>query len=238
LTEFWNEDLPPGYYDKILLEGLERKRGIQSNWHNVTFLEVANYFANKIKHLDYACGPGTLIGSYSICKSTGVDISDLQIKFAKNKYGKKNKFLTLKEFEENDEDYFDFDLITIIGLFEFIKDDEILRVLDMLYKKLTPDGKVIITTPNYESNMKYLEKVVNIFGAVGYENQHVNRFNKQRLIKLISNSRFNVIEIKSILNFGIFFSLFSIQLGKYLNTFVKKHIFKKNGYLLFAILEK
>ena len=69
MTEFWNEDLPSGYYDKILLEGLERKKGIQSNWHNVTFLEVSEYFRKDIKHLDYACGPGTLIGNYSSCKS-------------------------------------------------------------------------------------------------------------------------------------------------------------------------
>ncbi len=238
MTEFWNEDLPSGYYDKILLEGLERKKGIQSNWHNVTFLEVSEYFRKDIKHLDYGCGPGTLIGNYSICKSIGVDISDQQIKFALNKYGEKSKFLTLSEFEEKHQEYLDFELITIIGLFEFIADDEILRILDMLYKKLTPDGKIIITTPNYKSNMKYLEKVVNIFGTVGYKNQHINRFNERKFLNLISNSEFKVKEIKRILNFGIFFSIFSIRVGILMNTFIKKYIFKKNGYLLLAILEK
>jgi len=238
LTEFWNEDLPSGYYDKILLEGLERKKGIQSNWHNITFLEVSKYFRKDIKHLDYACGPGTLIGNYSTCKSIGVDISHQQIKFALNKYGEKSKFLTLSEFEENHQDYLDFNLITIIGLFEFIADDEILRILDMLYKKLTPGGEVIITTPNYESNMKYLERVVNIIGAVGYKNQHINRFNEGKFLNLISNSEFKVKEIKKILNFGIFFSIFSIRVGILTNAFIKKYIFKKNGYLLLAILKK
>ena len=37
MNEFWIEDLEAGYYDKALNNGLRKKRGIQSNWHNTTF---------------------------------------------------------------------------------------------------------------------------------------------------------------------------------------------------------
>ena len=85
MNKFWESTVPEGYYDDILISGLERRKGIQPNWHNITFLEVANYVEEDFKHLDYACGPGTFIGKYLVNKSTGVDISADQINFANKK---------------------------------------------------------------------------------------------------------------------------------------------------------
>ena len=33
--------------------------------------------------------------------------------------------------------------------------------------------------------MRYIEKAVSRFGKLNYEQQHVNRFNKKRLIKIL-----------------------------------------------------
>ena len=41
MNNFWQDQIPSGYYDEILLKGLNTGRGIQSNWHNITFLEVS-----------------------------------------------------------------------------------------------------------------------------------------------------------------------------------------------------
>ena len=38
--DFWNDEMPPGYYDKILKDGLQKSRGIQANWHNITFTKI------------------------------------------------------------------------------------------------------------------------------------------------------------------------------------------------------
>ena len=84
MSEFWEETLPAGYYDKILLQGLKKNRGVQPNWHNLTFIEVSKLINQDSKHLDYACGPGTLVGNYLKCDSIGVDISDKQIDYTKN----------------------------------------------------------------------------------------------------------------------------------------------------------
>ena len=92
MNKFWEEDLPVGYYDKILTKGLKNKKGIQANWHNLTFVEVAEFFDNTKKHLDYACGPGTFIGNYLNCDSIGIDVSDEQIDYAKKKYGDNSYF--------------------------------------------------------------------------------------------------------------------------------------------------
>ena len=66
---------------------------MQSNWHNITFLRIKKIFKTIQKHLDYACGPGSLIGLYSDSDSFGFDISKEQIDFANNEYSKNiNKF--------------------------------------------------------------------------------------------------------------------------------------------------
>ena len=38
---FLGNQVDPGYYDEVLLNGLKKKFGIQSNWHNLTFLKIA-----------------------------------------------------------------------------------------------------------------------------------------------------------------------------------------------------
>ena len=74
MNTFWDDKLPPDYYDTVLTTGLVKKRGIQSNWHNTTFLNVKKLPALK-NHLDYACGPGSFIGIYLDKDCIGVDIS-------------------------------------------------------------------------------------------------------------------------------------------------------------------
>ena len=70
MSKFWSNDLETGYYDKILVNGLKKNRGIQANWHNITFQRIKKYLSKEIEHLDYACGSGSLIGLYSSANST------------------------------------------------------------------------------------------------------------------------------------------------------------------------
>jgi 2-polyprenyl-3-methyl-5-hydroxy-6-metoxy-1,4-benzoquinol methylase len=74
-----------------------------------------------------------------------------------------------------------YDVITIIGLLEFIDNEEIESILDMLYNLLNKNGKLIITTPNYTISMYLLEKLLNLLGPINYKNQHINRFNVKSL---------------------------------------------------------
>ena len=238
MNNFWQDQIPSGYYDEILLKGLNTGRGIQSNWHNITFLEVSKYIKNEYIHLDYACGPGTFIGKYLDAKSIGVDISNQQINYANNKYGEKNKFLNLDEFQKIELSDNSLDVITIIGLFEFIKNEEIISILNDFYDKLKIGGKIIITTPNYGSTMKYLVPLVNFFGSVGYNHQHINKFDNTDLEMVCMSTKFQKMETKKIINIGIFASFISIDIGKKFNDFLNRYFLKNNGYLLVGILKK
>ena len=237
MNEFWNEELPPGYYDDILEKGLKSNRGIQANWHNQTFQKIKSLINFDDFHLDYACGPGTFIGKYDLNNSTGVDISSKQIGFARKKYGHIGNFEVIDQDKILDKGN-EYQVITVLGLCEFISDDEILNLLNFLYKITKNGGNVYMTTPNYGGFMLILEKLLNLFGSVNYKNQHINRFTKKRLEKLLKDSHFKTAKVEKFLNISVFFGFinfnFSTKLGGFINSLFNNFF----GFLLLAKLQK
>jgi ubiquinone/menaquinone biosynthesis C-methylase UbiE len=237
LNDFWEKTIDAGYYDRILEEGIYRGRGIQPNWHHSTFTFVKKFIKKEDKHLDFACGPGTFIGKYSTGESIGVDISKKQIEYAINKYGHTGNFVTNEEFNfSNYKNYFD--KITIIGLFEFLNDDEIILLLDDLHFILKDNGTVLITTPNFKSLMSVFEKIVNLITKVNYKNEHVNKFNKIKINNLLIKSKFRSVKVIKILNVGVFFGLISFNISNSIQNILYKFNRHKSGYLLLGIIKK
>lgn len=237
MTNFDYENIPIGYYDDVLQKGLSNGKGIQANWHNKKFLSVYELIQNYKVHLDYGCGPGTFIGNYSRLESVGVDISEIQISFAKKKYGTNFEFFNTSQIEQENFNK-KFDVITSIELIEHLTDEEILKLLDDLYDLLDEGGILVLTTPNFSSTYSLIELAVNIFGKVSYKEQHINKFNKSRLLELLNQSNFEKIEISKIMNYGIFFSFFSIKLALKINDFFE-NLFNNNlGFLFLVQLKK
>jgi len=237
MTNFDYENIPIGYYDDVLQKGLSSGKGIQANWHNKKFLSVYELIQNCKVHLDYGCGPGTFIGNYSRLESVGVDISEIQISFAKKKYGTNFEFFNTSQIEQENFNK-KFDVITSIELIEHLTDEEILKLLDDLYDLLDEGGILVLTTPNFSSTYSLIELAVNIFGKVSYKEQHINKFNKSRLLELLNQSNFEKIEICKIMNYGIFFSIFSIKFALKINDFFE-NLFNNNlGFLFLVQLKK
>ena len=86
--------------------------------------------------------------------------------------------------------------------------------------------------------MFVLEKALNMFGGVSYENEHINKFTKSRLLTLLNQSKFKNIKIDKYLNFPVFLSFITISFSSKLNLLVEKALNNKAGYLLFAELTK
>jgi 2-polyprenyl-3-methyl-5-hydroxy-6-metoxy-1,4-benzoquinol methylase len=237
MSEFWNENLDIGYYDKILTTGLKNNRGIQANWHNLTFLKVKKYLNSNIKHLDYACGSGTLIGVYSEADSIGYDISSRQVVYANTNYKQKANFYMTDELDylKNENKY---DVITVLGLLEFLSTEDNIDIINNLHGLLKPNGKLILTTPNFTSTMFLLEKIVNLIGGISYENQHISKLNKAKLEKLLNKTKFKIINVDKFINFPVFLSFISIKFATPLNNLIEKVTFNKCGYLLMAELKK
>jgi SAM-dependent methyltransferase len=234
MSEFWENGLEPGYYDKILSKGIQSGKGVQANWHNITLLNAQKYITKDSVHLDYACGPGTLIGKYSKANSLGVDIATSQVKYATNKYGGEGTFVTKENFSFNNYENH-FDIITVLGLIEFLNDKEIKQLLDEAHISLKKGGKLIITTPNFNSIIYPLAEKM---GKVNWGGEHKNKFNKKKLGYLLKKSNFRKFTIRKILNFGMLSSFISIEIGIFLEHFFKKVFFGSQGFVLFVELEK
>jgi len=236
MKNFWNDQISPGYYDRIIEKGIDTDKGIQANWHNITFSKAQEFFNGNEIHLDYACGSGTFIGIYVDVKSIGVDISNIQINYAKKKYPRK-KFIELSNFDF--EKYINsFDVVTIFGLMEFISPDEASKLLEKVYRVLKKDGKLIISTPNFSSSVSFLSILNSFFGGMSYSTQQICKYNKKSLEKLIKSSSFTNYKIEKIINLGIVLSFFSISTGKKVNDIITKITKSRLGFLLMAEIKK
>ncbi len=234
MSKFWKSELEPGYYDKVLSKGLEKGKGIQTNWHYITLLNVQLHIKESDKHLDYACGPGTLIGKFSNADSIGVDIAESQIQYAKNKYEEAGEFFSLDEFEFNDYKNY-FDVVTILGLIEFLSDKEIQELLSKVYSSLKPGGKLILTTPNFNS---LIYPISDRLSLVNWSGEHKNKFNSKKLRLFLANTSFKSFNVKKILSIGMLASFISINIGLFFEKLLRITLFQSQGFVIMVELKK
>mgnify|MGYP001160837497 FL=1 len=232
---FWNNNLEKGYYDKLISNGLASGRSLQANWHNCTYLNVKKYISSHDRHLDYACGSGTFIGRYLYSNSVGTDISENQIEYAVENFGGKNKFYKISEFKKNNTTKYD--VITILGLIEFLDEDDLFKLFQNLDQLIVADGKIIITTPNFSKTFSLVQKISKVLGVKNYDSVTVNKFNKKSLSKILENN-FSEVKIKKIVNPGLFASVVNNKLGLFGENFFKHVLFHKFGFILLAIVKK
>jgi 2-polyprenyl-3-methyl-5-hydroxy-6-metoxy-1,4-benzoquinol methylase len=234
-NEFEYESIPVGYYDKMFTEGLKVNRGLQFSWHYLKFKTVKEHFPEYSSHLDIACGPGTFIGNFLDKKSIGLDISDNQINYAKNTYSSLSSQFYIKDMNKEFNDEKNYDVITLLEFVEHISPEEVNDLLLKCMNKLNKNGKIIITTPNYRGLWLLLEKIVSFMGPVDYKQQHINRYTKKR----IENEMiYENITVNKYINFGIFLSFVSTNLGLKAHKIVSRIFNKFFGYSLLITIEK
>ena len=86
--------------------------------------------------------------------------------------------------------------------------------------------------------MSIFEILVNRFTSIDYKNQHINRFDKKRLMRLISQSKFDDVKVKKILNIGVFIGAISFNFSQKVQKFLYILNQNKFGYLLLGIVKK
>ena len=103
---------------------------------------------------------------------------------------------------------------------------------------LSNDGKVIITTPNYKSFMSILDRIVNRFSKVNYEAKNINKFDSKKILELMKKTSFRNVEVKKIINVGVFVGFINIRLSQIIQSFIYKLTNGRYGYLLMVIITK
>jgi 2-polyprenyl-3-methyl-5-hydroxy-6-metoxy-1,4-benzoquinol methylase len=193
--------IPPGFYDKVY----QRKSGVRYCWHDLKFRTVAAHVGTPRRLLDIGCGPGTFIGNYlEGVEALGLDLSPSQIGYATSTYGSaRHRFSTrtLADLETAGER---FDAVTTIELIEHLSPDAAIELLAQARRLLTPEGVLVVTTPNYRSLWPLIELGVNAKSPVNYIEQHINKYGDGLLRAHLSAAGYREIQIRTALGFAPF----------------------------------
>ncbi len=193
-SDFDYESIPVGYYDEVF----HRERGVQSKWHHLKFARIRERMQQPQKHLDIGCGPGTFVGTLSgRGTSVGVDISQAQLDYAEQHYASPDRrFVAITPGTLPFEDA-SFDCVTLVELIEHLTSDDALATLREAHRVLGPGGQLLVSTPNYRSLWPAIEGLLNRLGKVDYSDQHINKFNRERLARLLQDCGFREVSVEA-----------------------------------------
>jgi 2-polyprenyl-3-methyl-5-hydroxy-6-metoxy-1,4-benzoquinol methylase len=197
------------------------------------------FFEANEKHLDVGCGSGTFIGSLPRhIDSIGIDVSQPQIEYARRSYGAPSKvFLTVADGWSVIEPE-SFDIVTLIELVEHLEQKEVHDLLVRTYTALKPGGRIIVSTPDYDGLWPALEFVVNRFGQVPYEGQHINHFNKRRLASALEDAGFQIERLQRYMFLAPFLAAVSDGLAIWWNRIEPQFLTERFGFLLLTLGRK
>ena len=175
--------------------------------------------------------PGTFLGVFGK-RAIGLDIAKNQISYAKKNYSnKKFKFLTYKNKLPIRSK--SIDTISLIELIEHIDNKDLFFLLKECKRVLKKRGRLYLSTPNYYSLWPLLEMILNLISPVNYKHEHINKFNKKKLYKIIKKCGFEVLEINTFILFSPFFAFFSFKLSKFMVSLDNQLTNFFPGFLLF-----
>lgn len=236
------ETIEPGYYDKVFTSS-----GPQGQWHRDKFQTVVNRCLSRDfdSILDVGCSSGTFLrvleNKYKGCRLVGLDYSKKQIEKARHDSSSNINFIASDAsdfFMECDEK---FQLITMIEIIEHFDRAYIEKILRCAFECLEIGGRLIITTPNYQSAWPFLELLVNRFSPLSYGEQHVTKFCPGELKKFTFKAlgeKSIAIDIIRFQGFAPFLWFFPDWVRRLIVSFETKNIFYGNLLLMEVVREK
>ena len=230
-VEFDYNSIETGYYDRIF----HRQAGIQSKWHHQKFAHIRDRIGAASRHLDIACGPGTFIGTIDdTIDSTGVDIAVPQIDYARAAYGAELKKFELVAPGKLPYDNGQFDVATCVELLEHLTPTEGQELLLEAKRVITPDGVLLLSTPDYGGAWPALEWILNRRGEVSYEDQHITHYTKSSLKLFLEQAGFEDVKVERYLFLSPFLSPLGWRFADWFATIAPHWLTTRLGFLLFA----
>jgi SAM-dependent methyltransferase len=185
----YDKAIPAGFYDEIH----QRRAGVRFFWHDLKFRAVAARLAGATRILDVGCGPGTFIGNYlGGVECLGIDVSGPQIAYANRRYGTAEHRFSTQLLAGLDER---FDAITLIEVIEHLAPADARHLLAEAHRLLSPQGRLVVTTPNYRSLWPLIEWGVNQVSRVSYEQQHINKYARGRLAAELAQAGYSRVDV-------------------------------------------
>ena len=228
----YDKDIPAGFYDEIH----QRRAGLRFFWHDLKFRAVAARLDGVGKVLDVGCGPGTFIGNYlGNVDCLGIDVSAPQIDYANRRYGTvRHRFSTealagLGDAGER------FDAVTLIEVIEHLASADARGLLDEVRRLLSPQGRLVVTTPNYRSLWPLIEWGVNRVSRVTYEQQHINKYDRGRLAADLAHAGYAKVDIGTAVGLAPFAAVLGRRPARWLDAVERSIGHLGCGNLLIAV---
>jgi 2-polyprenyl-3-methyl-5-hydroxy-6-metoxy-1,4-benzoquinol methylase len=236
--KFDYDSIKEGYYHEKFLSG----NRIQRFWHEYKFktiLDKMDINAHSVI-LDVGCGPGTFLSLIHKKYKTayGIDISKRQISYAKRMFGKRNIIWKASDIENAKFKEKSFDYVCAIEVIEHLEKEKTVNMLKNMKSVLKDNGSIILTTPNYRSHWPLVEFTLNRVSKVNYEEQHISKFTKKKMIKLLTENGFRVEEIETFFVISPFLALISNRLAKMALVIERKLMNKSMGCLMLVKAKK
>jgi 2-polyprenyl-3-methyl-5-hydroxy-6-metoxy-1,4-benzoquinol methylase len=211
----YEKQVPAGFYDQIH----RRQSGVRYCWHDLKFRAVASKLGAARRLLDIGCGPGTFIGNYAPdAEALGIDSSAIQIDYAEKHYGNDRHRFSTETLVALRAAGRTFDAIVAIEAIEHLTEGDAFDLMTEARALLSPEGRLILTTPNYASLWPIIEWGVNRVSDVGYEQQHVNKYRRSRLVAQLSGAGYRDVRIETIVGFAPFTAVFGLAMARAVNS--------------------
>lgn len=225
----YDKAIPAGFYDEIY----QRRAGVRFFWHDLKFRAVAARLDGAARVLDVGCGPGTFIGNYlGGVDCLGIDVSALQVDYANRRYGTAEHRFSTQALSGLDER---FDGVTMIEVIEHLAAADARRLLAEVRRLLAPQGRLVVTTPNYRSLWPLIEWGVNLVSRVSYEQQHINKYRQGRLAAELAQAGYTRVDVGTAVGLAPFVAVLGRQPAQWLDAVERSVGYLGCGNLLVAV---
>ncbi len=213
-----NDIIPGNYQHTALIKGSK----IQRFWHysKLQLIEWLFPITSGMEILDIGCGSG-VFADHMAGKGAavlGIDANIDAISYATETFVKNGEKLTFLKgyldemnFENNR-----FDAITCLEVIEHVYPEQVRKMFGDVFHILKPNGRLLVTTPNYRGLWPVVEWVADNFAMTAKmdSDQHINHFDRSSLIYYLENAGFVIQKCRTYCTFAPFFSIISWKMAE------------------------